>query len=240
MHKNIANAINKVMLGLDGLTNDSKNNFANYKYVSIDAYYKGTRDLLIENGLIIIPDEIDSALSPDGKTLKVTYAFIIAHSSGEEWDTRIKRSVYIPYTGAQACGSALSYAEKFILRTLFKLPTGEESDIEADLPRKPISDADAGATVTRGQETKEIDYAYSGAPYRFFRNKALQQSFTEVNSWVVFVSGAVSRNAKEFEANKKEWERIRRDVEDMSELSEKVRSNVLAKLDKIKEASDNA
>ena len=238
MHKNIAEAISNIMAGLDGLTNDSKNNFANYKYVSIDAYYKGTRQLLIEHGLIIIPDELDSALSPDGKTLKVTYNFILAHKSGEEWDSKIRRSVYLPYTGAQSCGSALSYAEKFILRTLFKLPTGEESDIEADAPRKPMTDADAGKPVSRGQETKPIDYGYSGPPYRVFRGKEVQNSLTEIKAWGMFVKTSTKSNPDSFTANQQEWQRIMDEIEDHATISPKAKSNLQKAMNEIKEIAD--
>ena len=124
----------KVQANVKTMGFDSNNAFAKYKYVSIDKYYDVVRPLLVDAGLMIIPDEEESDISDDRKVYKTRIKFTILHESGEYWDFPIRRTVILPFTGAQSCGSALSYAEKFCMRTLFKMTTGEE-DADALAPQ---------------------------------------------------------------------------------------------------------
>ena len=248
MPKSIATAITKITQSLEGLNHDSENKFASYRYVSIDEYYRATRKHLSDNGLIIIPSEEDAGLSPDGKTLKMVFSFHLAHTSGDVWDIPIRRTVYIPYTGAQSCGSAISYAEKFVMRTLFKLPTGE-NEVETDSPKKLESDAEASVTTPmandadafnkskRGQEP-QIDFSYSGAPYRFFVGKEIRQSFTDFKPWALLLETSVKRHPLAWAANQKEFDRVYQDVKDDQYMVTRVRKNVLENLDKIREIAN--
>jgi hypothetical protein len=132
--KSVASALAKVQANVKTMGFDSNNAFAKYKYVSIDKYYDVVRPLLVDAGLMIIPDEEESDISDDRKVYKTRIKFTILHESGEYWDFPIRRTVILPFTGAQSCGSALSYAEKFCMRTLFKMTTGEE-DADALAPQ---------------------------------------------------------------------------------------------------------
>lgn len=132
--KVIANALAEVQSKIKTIGFDSNNEFAKYKYVSIDKYYEVVRPLLVDAGIMIIPDEEDSSVSEDRKLYKTRIRFTILHKDGAYWDFPIRRTVILPYTGAQSCGSALSYAEKFCMRTLFKMTTGEE-DADALAPQ---------------------------------------------------------------------------------------------------------
>ena len=132
--KSVASALAKVQANVKTMGFDSNNAFAKYKYVSIDKYYDVVRPLLVDAGLMIIPDEEESDISDDRKVYKTRIKFTILPESGEYWDFPIRRTVILPFTGAQSCGSALSYAEKFCMRTLFKMTTGEE-DADALAPQ---------------------------------------------------------------------------------------------------------
>lgn len=211
----ISNSLFEIQSKVKRLVHDSENNYQSYKYVSVDAYYEFIRPLLNDAGLMIIPNEEDAGLSPDGKTLKVVLAFTMLHKDGDVWEFPIRRTVYLPYTGAQSCGSALSYADKFIMRTLFKIPTGE---YEAEADEKTSHDADSLQKVRGGQDTT-IDFDYSGQPYRIFNgNGSVSQTFNEIRAWGMKIKAS---NDLGNSNNIQEIERIKRDVNDDMQLTEK-------------------
>lgn len=166
--KVVANALAKVQSSVKTMGFDSNNEFAKYKYVSIDKYYDVVRPLLVDAGLMIIPDEEESSVSEDRKLYKTRIKFTILHESGEYWDFPIRRTVILPFTGAQSCGSALSYAEKFCMRTLFKMTTGEE-DADALAPQE-------FAVLTEAQK-KQIDAMTDKA-------KLTESDFLKLHQWL--------------------------------------------------------
>jgi len=238
--KVIAEAMFSVQKQVKKLAHDSKNDFQSYNYVSIDAYYEAVRPWLNQAGLMLIPNEEEASISPDGRTYKVRFAFIVMHESGEVWEVPVKRTVYLQYGGAQSCGSALSYAEKFVMRTLFKIPTGEY-DPEQDNPVREVEqtattvvvDADATSKPTRGQDST-IAYDYNDAPFRLFdKNSSVIQSFTEIKPWGMMMKNRLSKNPDLYETNRLEIERVIRDVKVDPQLTEKARTNLLTSLENL-------
>lgn len=128
--KVIAQSMFQVQCLVGTLGYDSNNEYAKYKYVSIDKYYEKLRPLLNDAGLMIIPDEVESEISDDRKVFKATFQFTILHKDGAVWTYPIRRTIALPFTGAQSCGSALSYAEKIAMRTIFKINSGERDDAD--------------------------------------------------------------------------------------------------------------
>jgi hypothetical protein len=130
--KVIANALFDIQSKIGALGYDSDNGFANYRYVSIDKYYEKIRPLMNDAGIMIIPDELESSLSEDKKLYRAVYQFTIIHKDGAVWNFPIRRSITLPFTGAQSAGSALSYLEKIAMRTIFKINSGDKDSIDAD------------------------------------------------------------------------------------------------------------
>ena len=128
--KVIANALFQVQTQIGTLGYDSTNDFSKYKYVSIDKYYEKMRPLMNDAGILIIPDELESSLSEDKKLYRAVYQFTIMHKDGAVWNFPIRRSITLPFTGAQSAGSALSYVEKIAMRTIFKINSGERDDAD--------------------------------------------------------------------------------------------------------------
>lgn len=234
----IAKAINQVTKAVQRISKDSQNEHHKYKFAGIDAFYEAVRDHLSDAGLSIICTEDSANLSPDGKTLKMQLSFILVHESGATWLTPIKRTIYTQYGGAQSCGTALSYAEKFVMRGLFKIPTGDADDLElspdADLPS---DDADAQRKPSKGQEP-EADFSYAGSPFRVFKSETeIVRQFTELSLWSSTVERTVlSATAKKH--NKNEAIRILRDLPQMS-VTAKVRDHVKATCESIIEGETN-
>jgi len=128
--KVIANALFEIQSKIGTLGYDSSNEFSKYRYVSIDKYYEKMRPLMNEAGIMIIPDELESSLSEDRKLYRAVYQFTIMHKDGAVWNFPIRRSITLPFTGAQSAGSALSYVEKIAMRTIFKINSGERDDAD--------------------------------------------------------------------------------------------------------------
>jgi len=230
--KQIAEALIKVKSQVKPLIHDAKNEFNNYGYTSIDGYYEQLRPLLVDAGLLIIPTEESAQVAPDQKTLKVTFSFYLVHESGEVWDFPIRRTVYLNYGGAQSCGSALSYAEKFVLRTLFKIPTGE-ADAEAQATHAP--DADSMPRPYRGEEPK-VDFNFAGAPYRIFtKQEEVSRSFSDVKSWGMALKTATQKDESLLSANQKEIERVYKDATKSKTLTDPQKRNLLKALDPLME-----
>lgn len=243
--KVIANALFDIQCKVKRLVHDQSNNFANYRYVSIDAYYEAVRPWMNQAGIMLVPQEDESGISPDGKTYKVKFSFLVLHKDGEMWDVPIRRTVYLGYTGAQSCGSALSYAEKFLMRTLFKIPTGEYDpqaedgpDIEAEKETRQSHDADSTMPQKQGQDM-ELKFDYSGAPYRVFSvDKSVKRTFTAVQPWGMLIKKELQMSkssAALYEANKQEIERISKDIDDDSTLTKKAKENLKTAIEGLKQ-----
>jgi len=247
--KVISNALHQVQSKVTRLVHDSENQFANYHYVSIDAYYEAVRPWLTEAGLMLIPNESEAQISPDGKTQKVVFQFWVMHKDGEIWEVPIQRTVYLPYTGAQSSGSALSYAEKFVMRTLFKIPTGE-TEVEAQEPLTtgstlpPAQDADALSPVRGGGQDAAIDYNYTGPPYRIFTaSKAVKQTFTDIRPWGTMLKTMVGKasdheKARLIKANDAEIDRVREEVAEDGSLHIKTRNTLINSIDSIRPSEE--
>jgi len=147
--KVIANALFQIQEKVSTLGYDSDNDWQNYKYVSIDKYYEKIRPMMNDAGIMIIPDELESNLSDDRKLYRSVYQFTILHKDGAVWNFPIRRSITLPFTGAQSAGSALSYVEKIAMRTIFKIDSGERDD--ADM----LKQEDFSALTE--EQKKEID-----------------------------------------------------------------------------------
>lgn len=142
----VASAISTVMAGVRTLGKDDRNNFAKYDFVSTDKFLAAVNPLCAAAGLVIIQDEESVSIASTemeddyGKVKKKTfltarYSFVLAHKSGATWGP-VYRTVMVSANGAQAFGSAQSYAQKQFMRSLFQISTGDkdDADLRADEP----------------------------------------------------------------------------------------------------------
>lgn len=137
----VASAIVKVMTGVKTLGKDDTNKFQKYDFVSVDRFLAAVGPLCAGAGLIILQEEDSFDISVKetsddyGKTktsswLTVRYAFTFVHASGAAYGP-LHRSVIVPASGAQAFGSAQSYALKQFQRAQFQIPTGDSDDVDS-------------------------------------------------------------------------------------------------------------
>lgn len=155
----IANAVSEVKV----LGKSDRNKFDGYDFVSIDKFLALVNPICGRNGLFPIVSQrevefYDNINSKGGKSVwaRFFYDITLYHSSGETLGpTNIMVSV--PMNGAQASGSAQSYALKQFFRAVLMIPTGDKDD--ADLIPTETHHAQQVQTVSPDQFIKLRDLA---------------------------------------------------------------------------------
>jgi hypothetical protein len=186
MPPKVAKAVSDVMAGIEKLGKDEKNPHANYKYAGIESFLEMVRPLCAKAGLIILQDEefyeFRDAQDKYGKPLSwlvMSFLFGLAHSSGETWPHRIRRTGMVQASmGSQAFGAAQSYAMKSFLRSLELIATGDSEDADShaqsELPKKSAHKA-----------RKEGDYPKLEAAIRAAQTEEDLRKFTINNQQVI-------------------------------------------------------
>jgi hypothetical protein len=131
----IAGAVVKVMRSLGTLGKEKENKFDHYEYASIDDFIGHVRGHMADAGLFVIPQEaekpeLQEVTKKDGKPMVVwnsRFALTLVHESGAVAGP-IYKTVMVQANGAQAAGSAQSYALKQTFRGLFLIKTGDKDD----------------------------------------------------------------------------------------------------------------
>ena len=160
------------------MANDAKNDYGGWNYLSIDGYYEAIRPLLCDAGLICYTDEGDLEISADGRSLKNTYRFTLAHESGAVWGP-ITRNLVHTNQGAQSIGAMQSYAEKFFYRSLFKIATGEPDNAPVG---GETADIDAGkkAPASKMAPTTQADRKFF---FVLAKNGEPELTFDDLTAW---------------------------------------------------------
>jgi hypothetical protein len=153
MPEAIAKSMTKVSAEVEGLVKDQDNNYAKYKFVSHDQIKMKVGKLMAKHGLIVVANETASEVRD--KSLYCEFEFWIYHESGVDYGP-IRRTVQVPATGAQAYGTACSYAQKYFLRDIFQIPTGEQED-EATLPKIELVQMPKKPAITEKSSAKIRD-----------------------------------------------------------------------------------
>lgn len=161
-----------VMASLGTLAKGNENKFDNYNYASIDDFIAFVRGHCVDAGVYIEQDEIDCDLvdvsKKDGKPMamwRVKFAFTMRHAGGTSIGP-IRRSVMVQANGAQAAGSAQSYALKQFMRGQFLIPTGDGDD-----PDKVTVDISA----ERGDRETDLQRKAKGIRGQFLKTLSLDE-----------------------------------------------------------------
>lgn len=132
----IAKAIASVMKTVDPVAKRGTNEFHRYQYATAADLVHALQKPMAEAGLIVVHSEAARAVN-DG-LLEVTFDFHIAHVSGAVWPHPIKATgiaaARVKNGGPddKAWNKCLTAAHKYFLVTLFKVPTGDFPDADAD------------------------------------------------------------------------------------------------------------
>jgi len=147
-----------VILRLPSLKKDARNTHGGYNYVSIDDYYKEVARVAAEEGIHWHPRETANPsleqiqMKQVQTVIKFTYGFDIYYApTDEKYEDYFTCSIYHPFQGAQSSGSAMSYAEKLFMRTVFKVQTGE-----GDADAAPLLDSESDLLADMGPSTAPV------------------------------------------------------------------------------------
>lgn len=152
MPPEIAKAIIAVMAKIKPLEKDAGGSGGvRYKYVSVDQFYELVGRSMAEAGIFLVAFEhsidIRTRSSTDDRGgvrestwLSIVFDLMIYHESGAEFGP-IQRTTQVVASGPQSYASAQSFVEKYFLRALFKIPTG---DSEPDAEEKRSLPVDGG------------------------------------------------------------------------------------------------
>ena len=141
-------AIAKAMGQVQKVGKEGRNKHDGYDFASIDDFLALVNPICAENGLIVsmqesaIEDFTRKGKYGDNAWLRMTWEVTVWHVSGQSLPP-VSRTVEVLRNGAQAYGSAQSYALKQFLRSLFLIPTGDKDDAD-------LQPTDAG-TVTQSK-----------------------------------------------------------------------------------------
>lgn len=157
MPESIAKAVCQVMGKITRISKDNENKFDNYKFTSVDDFIESVNPLCADAGLFILQDESKPPefMEKEGKSgtqrvIWFEFEFTLVSDKGDMYGP-LRKSVFVPSTGAQAFGSAQSYALKQFLRSLFLIPTGDKDDpdITANKGMETAPTIDTRAMATR-------------------------------------------------------------------------------------------
>jgi ERF superfamily len=144
----IVKAIARIQMTIGAVKKSTKNQHGGYMFASTDDIYAAVTLKMGEVGLSIISLEDKCEIVRVEKKDKsgeltvsqwanVCYSFVLATEDATWTDDRFKRTMFIQVTGAQTFQAAQSYMEKSMLRSLFKIPTGDQ-----DLDSMPQGDTE--------------------------------------------------------------------------------------------------
>ena len=114
---------------------DGRNTHDGYNFASIDDFLALVNPICAANGLVVtmqegaIEDFLRKGKYGENAWMRVTWEFTVWHSSGQ-FLPPVNRTVEVLRNGAQAYGSAQSYALKQFLRSLLLIPTGDKDDAD--------------------------------------------------------------------------------------------------------------
>jgi hypothetical protein len=167
----IAKAISAVMKAVDPVAKRGVNEFHRYQYATAADLVHALQKPMAEAGLIVVHSEASRSVT-DG-LLEVTFNFHIAHSSGAVWPHEIKATGIAAAKTSKgspddkAWNKCLTAAHKYFLVTLFKVPTGDFPDADADgdvpQPERKVSTPATQKPVPQGGAKPDVEVVNAAA-----------------------------------------------------------------------------
>lgn len=149
----ILSALARAMSQVQKVTKESRNKHDGYNFASIDDFLALVNPICADNGLLIHMDEGPredferQGRSGTNAWMRQTFDITLMHTSGETLPP-VSRTVEVLRNGAQAYGSAQSYALKQFWRCTLLIPTGDKDDADH-------SPTDPGTIMRQGNAMRE-------------------------------------------------------------------------------------
>jgi len=131
----VVTAAAKAMAAIRKVGKEGRNQHDNYNFASIDDFLAMVNPICAEAGLIFpmqedgIEDFTRKGKFGENTWMRVRWQITVMHVSGQSLPP-VLRTVEVLRNGAQAYGSAQSYALKQFLRSFLLIPTGDKDDAD--------------------------------------------------------------------------------------------------------------
>lgn len=172
----IVKAICAVQTTMEAVKKSQRNAHGGYNFASTDDIYAALTRRMGEVGLALISLEDDCEIvrvEKDGKTsqwARLVYSFVLATDDATWTHKSLRRSLYIQVTGPQTFQAAQSYTEKSVMRSIFKIPTG---DMDLDSVAQGDTEEDMAALNSRAKRKSSAEGKRDGSVKRFNEIRAL-------------------------------------------------------------------
>ena len=150
--KNLWQRINAAQGEVDYLQKEKKEGMK-YTIVSHDKVTAAIRPVLVKNGVLYYPIDIDYSQDGNRTQTKLTVRFVNVDAPTEFFD--VPSLGYGIDTSDKGPGKAISYAVKYALLKTLGLETGDDPDLDQNVEHKP---ADLGATHAPSKAASRDDY----------------------------------------------------------------------------------
>jgi len=180
----IIKAICAVQTTMEAVRKSQRNHHGAYNYASTDDIYAALTRRMGEVGLALIAlEDLCEIRRVEGKDSKgeikisqwahMEFSFVLATADATWSHKNLRRSLYIQVTGPQTFQAALSYAEKSVMRSLFKIPTG---DMDLDSVSQGDTEEDQAALNSRAKRKSSSAAKKDGTDVTFNEIRAKVQS----------------------------------------------------------------
>lgn len=185
-----------------------KRNGMNYSIVSHDAVTAKVRPVLVENGVLYYPVDIQSAQDGNRTQVKLTVRFVNVDKPEEYFD--------VPSLGYgidqqdKGPGKAISYAVKYALLKTLGLETGDDPDLDQNVKHETVAMPAANGTPGASKAASRTDYdriskAFQNATGMQALTKVYQDNVATIDAmppdWVELLRIEYSDRAKELKGN---------------------------------------
>jgi hypothetical protein len=147
----VIKAIVEIMREVGAVEKKGRNDFHKYDYATAADVAHALQKRMAEAGLVIIPHQRAMAFVGDGQAMCIEFEFTVMHVSGDKLD---EAPVFSGMARARdskggfddkAANKCLTAASKYFVLNLFRIPTGDYHDADADAISPPAKANGNGA-----------------------------------------------------------------------------------------------
>ena len=190
-----------------------------HRFSTLDDIFNACKDALRANKI----DVVYSTQFEDGYNHLTTTLY---HLESGQW-MKSTTAIGEAKTNPQAMGSAITYMRRYHIQAMLNL----EADFEDDGNQASGRNTNA---VSEPRKAKPVDYDYSGPPYRIFgADMGVIQEFSEIKPWGAMIKSRIKKMPQLKEPNRQEIARIRKDVSDTEDITDRAKAALLHSIDTI-------
>ena len=200
-----------------------------HKFSTLDDIFSACKDALFEHGIEVI---YTTSLADDKNILQTS----LFHIESGQW-MRSETAIGDVNSEPQKIGSGITYMRRYHIQAMLNL----EADFEDDGNVASGNTSGDGNVISKKvkirKSSNEVDYDYSGPPYRIFdASNSLARQFTDLRTWTTGIRAElkkVSDSALVLKPNAEEAKRIRKEIEDIQNITDRAKQEKISFIDEL-------